>query len=479
MTLTPDGSAYAATFIPALRAEETPVRVSVRFTDNTEATVEATIVVRAPGRVLEKPLGMNPVPVADASVALYERRGNAWVLWDATPSGQRNPARSRRDGSYYFFVPNGRYLLRVNKEGYRESTLELTVTQNVIAETILLQPLPKPLATIIDPEKPLLENARVVLEEIQTRVQTPENQAAVRTVVVPAVAAIALSNVGTAISFFNLFNYLRFLFLQPILLLARRKRRKWGIVYNSLSKRPIDLAIVRLIHAQTNLVVQTRITDAKGRYSILARPGSYRLEVVKPGYVFPSELLKSEKVDIEFVDLYHGETLEVKEPSMLTPNIPLDPSAEEETPHRVVIKMVLRKVQNVAGISSVALSFISVVVVPTLVMASFAILQLLVYLLFRRLALPPKLKSWGIIYDETTKQNLDRVVVRIFDKKFNKLLETQVTDGSGKYGFIVGKNIYYVVAERPGYARYVSPDLDTTKKEIVVIDEKISLKKQQ
>ncbi len=53
-----------------------------------------------------------------------------------------------------------------------------------------------------------------------------------------------------------------------------------------------------------------------------------------------------------------------------------------------------------------------------------------------------------------------------------------MTDGSGKYGFIVGKSTYYVVAEKQGYKSFTSPDIDTTKTEgHDVIDTQIVLEK--
>jgi hypothetical protein len=65
--------------------------------------------------------------------------------------------------------------------------------------------------------------------------------------------------------------------------------------------------------------------------------------------------------------------------------------------------------------------------------------------------------------------------VRIFDKKYNKLLETQITDARGRYGFIVGRNIYYLLGQVAGYQVYKSEDLDLTKRTDTVIDAPIPL----
>jgi hypothetical protein len=59
-------------------------------------------------------------------------------------------------------------------------------------------------------------------------------------------------------------------------------------------------------------------------------------------------------------------------------------------------------------------------------------------------------------------------VVRIFDIKFNKLLETQVTDAKGRYSFLVGQNEYQLLTEKPGYqSREVKP-VDLVKNEEIV-----------
>jgi hypothetical protein len=66
-------------------------------------------------------------------------------------------------------------------------------------------------------------------------------------------------------------------------------------------------------------------------------------------------------------------------------------------------------------------------------------------------------------------------VVRIFDKRFHKLLETQITDKDGKYAFFAGPNVYMLMADKAGYEAYHSPDLDLTQAKNPVISEKIIL----
>lgn len=108
--------------------------------------------------------------------------------------------------------------------------------------------------------------------------------------------------------------------------IGARKRNKWGVVYNSITKQGTNLAAVRLMDAQTGRVLQTRITDENGRYFFHVKPGDYRIEAVKAGHVFPSLVAKDLTEDNEYLDVYHGTPVHVENETDLTLNIPLDPN---------------------------------------------------------------------------------------------------------------------------------------------------------
>ncbi|MCX6742909.1 MAG: hypothetical protein NT116_01610, partial [Candidatus Parcubacteria bacterium] len=66
----------------------------------------------------------------------------------------------------------------------------------------------------------------------------------------------------------------------------------------------------------------------------------------------------------------------------------------------------------------------------------------------------------------------------LFDIKFNKLLETQLTDSKGRYAFLVGKNIFQLLAEKDGYQpKEIKPVDLSINNEIVNLD--IALAKQK
>jgi len=92
------------------------------------------------------------------------------------------------------------------------------------------------------------------------------------------------------------------------------------------------------------------------------------------------------------------------------------------------------------------------------VVASFANLYNMLYLFFRfgyfwlvPILLGKKRRSWGTVFDSVTGKPIPRAVVRIFTREFNKVKESQISDGQGRFGFIMEEGSYYVTASAPGY----------------------------
>ncbi len=422
------------------------------------------IVLQEEGRML---------PFTGGEVTLFQRVGTRWSSLGSVVPGA--------SGGFRRYVSSGKYRLDVKKDGWRTVRQELTAETGALSGRITLdRELVNPLAAVKE-DVTAAENVALVaqatadfVEQIVEQARTPEVQA-VAEFAAPVAVVATVGATAAAASSFNILAYLRFLLTQPALLVRRRRREKWGLVYNAITKQPVDLAIVRLLDSTTGAVKQTRITDAQGRFAFLSPAGAYRLQVVKPGFTFPSVALAGQTMDIELVDLYHGEPIEVQASATLTPNIPVDPVQATETPAAVIKRRRWRAFQHGLSVGSLGIAGIAYVLQPTTGMAIFGVVQVGMFFLFRRLAIPPKPKNWGIVYDGTSRKPLSKAVVRVFDKKYNKLLETQVTDRDGKYAFFAGKNIYYVTADVPGYDRFVSGDIDLRKESLGVIREPLAL----
>ncbi|MFC1638916.1 carboxypeptidase regulatory-like domain-containing protein, partial [Patescibacteria group bacterium] len=134
-----------------------------------------------------------------------------------------------------------------------------------------------------------------------------DNEQVEETAKVAAPVAAALALVNTGFSLYNtasLASLLLYVLTQPFLLFSGRKRRAWGVVYNSLSKLPVDLAMVRLIDAGSGRRAKTAVTDREGRFSFLVNEGRYRLEAAKPGFLHPSQYIVNVAKDGRFDNVY-------------------------------------------------------------------------------------------------------------------------------------------------------------------------------
>lgn len=310
----------------------------------------------------------------------------------------------------------------------------------------------------------------------------PEVQTAID-IAIPVTVAAAVATTAVLASSFSLLQFLQFWFTSPFLFFARRKRKAYGIVYNSLSKVAIDLATVRLYDTITNRLVKSTVTDAQGRYFFVTNPGQYRLTVVKNGFVFPSAYLAGVKDDGMHLDVYTGQIIVVTEhDATIAANIPLDgvEGRTDQEPSVVGRRGLLRKLRFAFSASGVVLSLLVYFFSPSLLTAALAIGQVIVFCLFWRLAIPRRPKGWGVVYDNATRRPVGNAVVRLFEPKYNKLVETTLTDSLGRYSFLVGPNEYFVRADKEGYEEQVVRPIDyrqKTEPEALMVDVPLEPKK--
>lgn len=285
--------------------------------------------------------------------------------------------------------------------------------------------------------------------------------------VAPAAGAAALLNTVVAAGP-GLYNFAFFL-VQPLRLLRRRRGQAWGVVYNSLSRLPEDLAIVRLKDSRTNRIVRSQVTDSAGRYSFLVGPGIYRLEVSKFGYTFPSHVVEGE-VDGPYAEVYRGGSFDVRsEGNVVAFNIPLDPPEAPATDAAVRSKTArLARRRNLA-VLPLGIGFLAFALRPTAMTGLLLGAQFVTYLIFKRLAEPSEPKTWGTVFDQDTGRPVAQAIVRVFEDKYNKLLETQVTDSAGRYHFRVGRNTYHLTVSKPGYFKTETTPFDLTGGEEAVV----------
>ena len=423
------------------------------------------VIETEPGRVIDSETGDS---VSDVRVALLSEAGESIVGGVLSTEQVASP-----NGEYIFLVPDGTYRLEVRADGYvTEQTSSFTVRNGAVNRIVALRPLAERVIAATPPGgdddtikvKPVvvklsaqIRRAAAVVTEFA---DDPKVEQVAQNIVAPA--AVGLSVATVAVSLWgNLWALLQYLFLQPLLLLRAKERKAWGVVYNSMNKLPVDLAIVRLVEVEHNRLVQSRVTDQNGRYVFQAPAGAYRIEVRKPGFVFPSHLLRDVRADGRRLDLYHGDTLAVAEEGrMVTPNIPLDPpGAEQKTPARIVRQLLFVRAQHGAAMAGIATTAAAFAINPSPQVAGFLAGHLALLAVFHRFALPRSPKRHGQVVDARTDQPLKGVAIRLFTRQYDKLVDTQVTGAKGQYAFLVGPSQYYVRVEYPAYEIYMSPPI--------------------
>lgn len=479
-------NAYVGTFIAPLNPGLYGGMGQVIFDDGRSGAVGVVLRTQRAGRVYEKPLIGDEIPIEGAKVRLFRFDTQA-VPWDGSAFGQANPLYTDAEGRYVFEVPPGRYYIGVEKEGFwTYFSPPMFVDGNVFALSIELVRRPPTPDDVVSATSTPTENAVAVVKNLGDQlaaglklIRQFLNSSVARdiagNVVTPLALTLTLINAMSAIPLFNALAYLQYLFTEPLFLFGRRRRR-WGVVYNAYTKHPIDLAIVRLIHTPSGLTVGTRVTDTQGRYFFVVAAGQYRIEVVKPGYVFPSQYLKGKTTDADFSRLYFGDRMLLEQRTTLTPNIPVDPLVPAETSRQALLYAALHRLQHVVAASGVMLSGIVLILFPSWTVFCILLIHTGLYLFFRRLHGAHRPPSWGLVSDKKTRKPLPKAVVRLFESKFNRLLETQVTDRSGRYGFLASKNAYYLTAEAKGY-RAERVEADMTKKDDQTISKNIPLER--
>jgi hypothetical protein len=235
------------------------------------------------------------------------------------------------------------------------------------------------------------------------------------------------------------------------------------------------LAVIRLLDASGQKVVATRVTDRLGRYVFLPPPGTYVLEVRKPGLVFPPMRTLTGVADGPFSDLHLGGAITTAE-GVVAKNVPLEPVGDLRATPLVIAEASRLRLQWAVASIGPGLAVASYAVTPRWEQVIAMVLQFAFLFLFVRLAAPKRPKSWGTVAGSSG-EPLRRAVVRIVESAYNKVLEAQVTDARGRYAFLAGQNRYFLTAEHEGYAQARTETIDfTQKKEPAFVAQDIELK---
>jgi hypothetical protein len=269
--------------------------------------------------------------------------------------------------------------------------------------------------------------------------------------------------------------------LMGILLMAfgwKKRNPPWGVVYDSITKQPLDPAYV-ILKDSTGKDVSSAITDLDGRYGFLIEPGFYKIIANKTNYIFPSQKLVGKTKDELYDNLYFGDQVEIKRDEVVTRNIPLDSIKfdwnEYTKQNKSLTKfftrwdLFLRKISDFMYFVGFIIAIIAFFLAPY--PYNSIILGLYVFLLVLRI-LGIKPRPYGSVIDIENGTPIAFSILRIMDPSSNREISHKITDKYGRYFCLIPKGKYYVKIEKKNddgsYSLvHTSPVIDASKNGII------------
>lgn len=340
-----------------------------------------------------------------------------------------------------------------------ESTFETLIPPT--SDTPALQNLPTP-SQLPSPSTPSLAPTKAGLirsitkpltapivsgaTSLQPVISNPSIQTTAATADTLAAAVVATGSALPAAANLPLLNTLGQLSGWLAGLSTRRKRKPWGRVFDTESNQQVAGAIVRIMQADTNKVLETQVTDRIGAFGFLVPPGQYVLRVIKGHYLFPAHTVK---------DGYHGAIIHITNEDIVDLNIPIDPEISTLARRLFFVTNLdssLRAFHLPLLVLGTALGLVFAFGYPSVlnlaILAAYGLAWVIEVIGYIR-----KPRSSGAVHDEQTKTGLDLAIVRLFETHSNRLVATKVTDHSGRFLLLAQPGDYHLNIVRPGYSQ--------------------------
>ena len=231
-----------------------------------------------------------------------------------------------------------------------------------------------------------------------------------------------------------------------------KKRKSWGVVYDSVTKRPLSRAVVRLFSVQGRKLLETDVTGERGVFSFLPRPGEYFLGVVRNGFRFPSQLIKGTGSDGEYSYLYHGEAIKIAADEAVVISMPVDPVKYRPgfwfyaRHYGSIAWNVISWVLLAVGLVSSSLALWREVNVINLIIFAVEI-AILIWVLWE---VGRKVVGWSVVRDDQGK-SVSGVTISLYEVEFKRMVQRRVSDERGRFQMVVPPGKYKLEVAKEGY----------------------------
>ncbi len=241
--------------------------------------------------------------------------------------------------------------------------------------------------------------------------------------------------------------------LTIVLGLARRYE-PWGTVYDAVTKKPLAAARVEILNKQSR-VMETKSTDARGRYSFLINTESllgddvtFMLRAVKPNYVFPSKFIRPPHDGVDYDNIYIGGFGKFESGMLIDFDIPLDPLPLPASIHPAhttsndLLRATAIILYRIGGL-------IAIVITPFINVSAFHAVMFLTVLGIAAYAVgSDKKQPYGRVVEKKTKKPIPHALVTL---KNNEGIQKSftVTDDAGGYFMLVEPGAYLFTVRMP------------------------------
>jgi hypothetical protein len=240
-------------------------------------------------------------------------------------------------------------------------------------------------------------------------------------------------------------------------LLGFRSQRHWGVVYDSVTKQPVDPVVIKLIDAKTGKIVATSVANLSGEYGFMVGPGLYKLFAYRANFVFPSRNVDGPN-DGVYENVYTGQTIEFTgESDVLSLNIPLDPIAPDwNQQHKLQVMQRRPRFEYAARMLMRAIFWLLFVFACAqyFLLSEHYVWGIVFFVLFTIVLLAwivPHVRLWGRVVLKNTKDPVANVEVKVMHPQLpDVVIAHATTTAEGKFFVRLAKGAYVVVLEKGG-----------------------------
>jgi hypothetical protein len=268
-----------------------------------------------------------------------------------------------------------------------------------------------------------------------------------------ALATYLLTLVATIPIIGGIFSKISHLFAPPA---WPREKPAWGVVYDTVSKKPLPRVVLRIFSEPDGRLRQTISSNEKGEFGFLVPSGRYSITASHLGFNFPTHIVLSSS-DGRFANVYRGGEVEIntsgpQDKAPININIPMDPTRLNVIDISVV--STIRAIQRLFETIRLPIMVIGTLAAIYLVVERglwFDWLIVAIYIVLWTLEVKYlfKKRTYGIVTGDDG-EPLGLVIIRVLDAA-GKIKSTAVTGDDGKFILSLDPGLYRFDASKPGY----------------------------